>query len=30
MVVLLFRAHDDPDGQGYHDRLIHSLVVEQV
>lgn len=30
MVVLLFRAHDDPDGQSYHDRLVHSLVVEQV
>jgi uncharacterized RDD family membrane protein YckC len=28
--VLVFRAHDDPDGQGYHDRLVHSLVVEQV
>jgi uncharacterized RDD family membrane protein YckC len=30
MFVLLFRAHDDPDGQGYHDRLVHSLVVQQV
>jgi uncharacterized RDD family membrane protein YckC len=30
MVVLMFRAHDDPDGQSYHDRLVHSLVVEQV
>jgi hypothetical protein len=29
MLVLVFRAHDDPDGQGYHDRLVHSLVVEQ-
>lgn len=28
--ILLFRAHDDPDGQGYHDRLVHSLVVEKV
>ena len=29
MLVLVFRAHDNPDGQGYHDRLVHSLVVEQ-
>ncbi len=30
LFFLMFRAHDDPDGQGYHDRLAHSLVVEQV
>jgi uncharacterized RDD family membrane protein YckC len=30
MLILMFRAHDDPDGQGYHDRLVHSLVVERV
>jgi uncharacterized RDD family membrane protein YckC len=27
---LAYRTRDDPDGQGYHDRVAHSLVVEEI
>jgi uncharacterized RDD family membrane protein YckC len=26
----IFKTRDDPDGQGYHDRIAHSLVVESI